>query len=206
MAPFDTNKWYQITLPIYGRRVMVGQPILPPNTTADVSFAITSSTGNEKRWQIYPVEGSRYILRSQVSSPNTYLTIQSDANANDAGRGNIATMRSVLGAHDEIYWKITRFQNNGYMLVNNATGAKWHLHAETPDTVSMTNNITSEQDNQQFLIQSVGPIDNETFSSIQVRDFSNHSCSIVSCSNICSYPLERIHLWPRPHPTSPPAV
>jgi hypothetical protein len=127
-------------------------------------------------------------------SPDIYLAIQNDENTKDTARRNIAIMRDVRGAHDEIFWKILTFKNGGYMLLNVANGTDWHLRAEDPDTVWMTNNITGEQDNQKFYFTpalGVSPIDNATFSSVQV----DHTPYIYnSCSNPCSYLLDRIHL------------
>jgi hypothetical protein len=203
MTLFDANRWYQINLPIFDKRSMVAQQIQPPNTTTDVYFKITVNPANERRWQIYPIDDTRYMLRSQLSSPNTYLAIQRDTNDQDARRGSIATMRSVIGAHDEVFWRITKFQNGGYMLVNSANGTNWHLHAETPDIISMTNNITGEQDNQKFGFTALVPINNDTFSSVQVQVDPCHLCYSVSCSNIRSYHPERIHRWPQHQTTTP---
>jgi hypothetical protein len=103
MTLFDANRWYQMNLPIFDRRSMVGEQIQSPNTTADVFFKTTGNPADERRWQIYPVDNTRYILRSQLSRPNTYLAIQ-----RDTGRGSVATMRSVIGAHDEVFWRIKK--------------------------------------------------------------------------------------------------
>jgi hypothetical protein len=178
MGPFDANQWYQINLPVFDKRSMVGQRPQPPNTTADVFFKLTDNASNGRHWQLYQVDDTRYILRSKLSNPDTYLTIQKDTSAKGAARGNIATMRDVKGAHQEVFWKITNFKNGGYMLVNVANGTDWHLHAEDPQTVSMTNNITGEQDNQKFQFMPIGRIDNETFSRVQVQRTSRITYAI----------------------------
>jgi hypothetical protein len=107
-------------------------------------------------------------------------------------------MRNVDDAHDEIFWKITAFRNGGYMLSNVANGTNWHLHAENTNTVSMTNNITGEQDNQKFSFSPSRPIDDVAISSVKLWHIS---CWINSRSNISSYLLERIQRWPSHHST-----
>jgi hypothetical protein len=182
MAVFDANHWYQINLQgLFDNRSMVGQPPQSPGTTGNVIFKLTDNTSKGRFWQLYPVDDTRYILRSQSSSPDTYLAIQNDANT---AKGSIATMRNVSGAHDEIFWKITEFKNGGYMLSNVANGTDWHLHAENANTVSMTNNITGEQDNQKFSFSTSRSIDDVTFSSVQVQHLPCCVCVRVLMSAV----------------------
>jgi hypothetical protein len=75
MAPFDTNQWFQITLDRFGQRPMVGQPLQAPNTTGWDFFKPTDNAFDGRLWQLYPVDDTRYILRSQLAGPDTYLAI-----------------------------------------------------------------------------------------------------------------------------------
>jgi hypothetical protein len=77
------------------------------------------------------------------------------------------------------------------MLSNVANGTDWHLHAENADTVSMTNNVTGDQDNQKFSFSTSRSIDDVAFSSVQVQHLPHCMCS---CSNISSCLRERTQL------------
>jgi hypothetical protein len=166
MDPFDTDQWYQINMPIFDKRSMVGRLPHAPNTTADVFFKLTSISSNGRRWKIFPTDKETYVLRSQLSSPDAYLATQDVGNLRNT-EGGIAVMRNVANASDEIFWKITRFPNGGYKLVNVAKGSNWQLHAEDDQNVTLTKNITGEQDNQQFDFTPVGSIKNQSFSRIK---------------------------------------
>jgi hypothetical protein len=131
MAPFDTNQWYQITLDCFGQRSMVGQPPHAPDTTRRGFFKPTDNAFDGRLWQLYPVEYTRYVLRSQLAGLDTYLAIQNDASSRETAQGNIATMRGVRGTHDEIFWNITPFKNGDYMILNVANGTSWRLRATT---------------------------------------------------------------------------
>jgi hypothetical protein len=134
---------------------------------------------NGRRWQIFPTDKETYVLRSQLSSPDAYLATQDVENPRNT-EGGIAVMRNVANASDEIFWKITRFPNGGYKLVNVAKGSNWQLHAEDDQNVTLTKNITGEQDNQQFDFTPVGSIKNQSFSRIKV---SLASSIVTSCSH-----------------------
>jgi hypothetical protein len=176
MNPFDADQWYQINMPIFDKRSMVGRLPHAPNTTADVFFKLTSNASDGRRWQIFPTDNETYVLRSQLSSPDAYLATQDSRNT-----GGIAVMRNVANASDEIFWKITRFPNGGYKLVNVAKGPNWQLHAQDDHNVTLTSNITVEQNNRQFDFTAVGNIKNQSFSRIKVGLVPS---TVTSCSHV----------------------
>jgi hypothetical protein len=110
---------------------MVGQPPQAPNTTGRGFSKPTDNAFDGRLGQLYPVEDTRYDLRSQLAGPDTYLAIQSDASSRETAQGNITRMRNMRGAHDEIFWNIIPLENGDYMLLNVASGTNWRPHATT---------------------------------------------------------------------------
>jgi hypothetical protein len=174
MDPFDADRWYQINMPIFDKKSMIGRLPQDPSTTADVFFKLTSISSNGRRWQIFPTDNGTYVLRTHLSSPNAYLAIQHDADT----KGGTAIMQDVASASDGIFWNISRFPNGGYKLVNVASGTNWQLHAGSAESVALTNNITGEQDNQQFDFTSLESISNASFSSIKVTSVNS---TVIPC-------------------------
>ena len=99
--------------------------------------------------------------------------------------GSTAIMRRRDTASDEVFWKLERFKNGGYRLINATNATDWNLHGQNGGPMAMTNNATGNRDDERFSFTAFDkPINNERYSSVQVRNCFNriHDCVTEICS------------------------
>lgn len=172
MALFDTNQWYQITIPVYGKMSLVGLHPEQSNSAAAVFFQVTNTSSPSQHWQIFPTENDTYILRSKASSPGAYLAVRQDATTDAKTVGSTAIMRKRESASDEVFWKLDRFKNGGYRLINAANATNWNLHANNASSIAMTNDAAGDRDDERFSFTAFDqPINDVKYSSVQVGLF-----------------------------------
>jgi hypothetical protein len=175
MALFDTNQWYQITIPVYGKMSLAGLHPEQSNSAAAVFFQTTNNLSPSQHWQIFFTDNDTYILRSMASSPDAYLAVRQDVNTDSKATGSTAIMRRRDTASNEVFWQLERFKNGGYRLTNVANATNWNLHADNASAIAMTNDATGGRDDERFSFTAFDkPIDDVKYSSVQVRWFNTY--------------------------------
>ncbi|KAF2651690.1 hypothetical protein K491DRAFT_665079, partial [Lophiostoma macrostomum CBS 122681] len=167
MSLFDQNHWYQITIPTFDTLSMTGFRPTANSPTAAVFFQTTNTSSPLQRWQIYPIENSSYIIRSQSSLGSAFLSVRANTSSESQNGGTTVITRNASLASFESFWRIETFNNGLFPLKTVANGSDWNLFVKDAGLMAMTNDIAGQQKNQGFNFTRMGKIDDEAFSTIQ---------------------------------------
>ena len=168
MSLFDKNHWYQITIPTFDTLSMTGLQPVANSPAAAVFFHTTNTSSPAQRWQIYPIENSSYIIRSQSSLGSAYLSVRANTTSESQNGGTTAIIRNASLASHESFWQTETFDNGLFPLKTVANSTKWNLFVKDAGLMAMTNDIAGQQKNQGFNFTRLGKIDDAAFSTIQV--------------------------------------
>lgn len=173
MANFDSNQWYSIYTDKNKNETFLGGALEDHVNQIGQSGAVFFSTNNPaqtlQQWQFYRVDANFYVLRSKGAGADGFLSTfyskglmpPSDTSLN---------MRRGNASDDSAYWQISPWSDGTFFLFNKANQSSYHLEeAENSNLVYMTNNITSNAPGQRFSFTPISAIDDEQFSTFQVR-------------------------------------
>lgn len=175
MANFDPNTWYQLTAKGHPAQSMYGGPLFAEGL-GPVYFEITNTTLAGQRWQLYPYNSSTYLLRTKESGHDAYLSAAYSANETTIPGSTRPKMQDYTLSDTSIFWQISPWGDGTFYFTNLANGTAWHMQVNPNSLMAMSSNITAPQDGQSFSFTSLGSINDQTFSTV---DVSLHSTRMV---------------------------
>jgi hypothetical protein len=178
----DDNLWYQV--------IITSDDVLSLASTNSQSghgavfFEITNITSPRQQWQIWNAKDGTYVLRSQESGPNFYVTTQADKQDTEDNSGS-STPGTTLYTHADqsMYWTIGPWGDGSFFLTNRANGTNWHLEKKPNALMAMSSNTTAPQPGQSFLFKALTKIDDQSYSTVQVCSQSDiDTFLILNCA------------------------
>ncbi len=166
MANFDPNRWYQIILKVGDGQSLDGS-VLFDHGTGSVFLKNTDTTNAEEQWQIFPYNATYYVLRTKASGAQGYMAVAVNANETTLGE-TVPVMRNSTLSDNSMFWQIGPWGDGTFFFTNGANGSAWHLLVKSNDLMAMSSNITKPQDEQSFLFNPLGKVNDAAFSSVIV--------------------------------------
>jgi hypothetical protein len=158
----DSN-WYQIQLEQFPKLSMTGLKPAQGKDAAAVFFQTTNTSSPAQKWQLSASRDSSYILRSQASAGNAYLSVRENNTAQEELGGLTAIIRDAQEVGPEALWTIEPFGDGFFHLQNLANGSDWRLFGQGEGLLAMNQNISVQQPNQSFNLTRLGAIQDENF-------------------------------------------
>ena len=184
MANFNSNQWYQLNVIAATSDLSMDGSILYDHGKGSVFFQNTNTTLPGQQWQIYTFNSSTYVLRTKDSGHDGYLGVAVTYNGTTAGN-TVPEMHNHTLSDNSMFWQITPWGDGTFFFTNSANGTAWHLDVLPSALMAMSSNITAPQDSQRYSFTTLGAINDEAFSTV---DVGNLNIDIISYS-----PLTPIH-------------
>jgi hypothetical protein len=168
-ANLDKSFWYQVTLES-SEVLSLASTGYGKTGTGSAFFQVTNKTSPNQLWQLWSAKDSTYVLRSQESGPEGYLTAHvGKENVKGENTGNTLPGISVYTLADEsMYWTISPWGDGSSFMTNGANGTDWHLEKETTGLMTMSSNKTAPQPGQSFIFKPLKKINDKKYSTMQV--------------------------------------
>jgi len=175
MAEFDQNQWYQINNQDYKlSQSLVGTAVYEGADNRErgaVFMRKTNSKDVEQQWQIFPSDDSTFYLRTKKGGDKTYLGARLTVSEVTQGNTRLATINTDYTSGPEVTWKLVPADNGQFYMENVANGSSWRASSQGEGRVVMTSDFQARPDKQRWTFTKMGPIDDETFSALNVRVF-----------------------------------
>jgi len=126
MANFDPNQWYHIYTKGNNNSAFMGGSLHVNNSYGTTFYQPAKIKEPHQQWQIYPIDSDYYVLRTQASGPDGFLSTQIDSNANVPSGITSRTTRGNL-TDDSVYWQIKPWNDGFYYLTNKSNKTGLHL-------------------------------------------------------------------------------
>jgi hypothetical protein len=167
----DTNQWYQLYTNEDKTSSLIGTSLFNRGgTTGAVFFNTTDTSTNVQRWQIFPVTvngSTAYTIRSKDGGPNGFMGTGFNANGDTATSTRPMMLRGDI-ANNTVFWSFNSWGDGTWFLTNAANNDQ-HLNRQGNGLLSMSSNITAPQNGQRWGLASIAKIDDEKYSSVNVR-------------------------------------
>ncbi|KAH7125507.1 hypothetical protein B0J11DRAFT_308006 [Dendryphion nanum] len=186
MANFNSSEWHHLYVNGKDGEAMWGTNLYKNSERGAVYFNTTDLNRKINRWQLFGVNPTTYVLRTQEGGSNAYLGTKSETKEDTPGRTQALMIRGDL-ADDSIYWTIQPWGDGTFYLYNIANRTSWHLNKDS-GSATMSSNITAPQNGQRFSLKPIkGAIVSEpSFSIINVPIPTVKSSATVSSASFAS--------------------
>ena len=160
----DTNQWYTMYINNNNDSSLRGsKPQIRGGTTGATCFIKTNPNGAAQRWQIFPINSTTFVLRTQEGGANAFIGTRA---ADDNGIISSLMLRGDV-ADESVYWGLGSWGDGTWFLWNGGNGTGYHL-SRNGAGAAMDNNITAPQNRQRWKFNGVARIDDEAYSSVNV--------------------------------------
>jgi hypothetical protein len=181
----DTNQWYQLYVNEDKSQSLLGTSFFTKGgTKGAVFFNTTNTTLPSQRWQIFPVtinSTTAYTIRSKDSGPNGFMGTAYSEDEDAEGKTRPSIFRGDV-ASNNVYWSFDSWGDGTSFLINTANGAAYHLNKKGNGIMNMSPNISAPQNGQRWGFATIDKIDDEKYSSVNVRRSSN-TWSVMSITD-----------------------
>lgn len=129
---------------------------------AAVYFNPTNLTAETNRWQLFQLNSTTYALRCQSGGPDVWLGVKIGDDGEDApylARGDLSD--------NSAFWTIGSWGDDFWYLSNAANGTK-RLNKKGTGLVEMSDNITAPQNGQRWKFNTIAPINDPQYSSVNL--------------------------------------
>lgn len=185
MANFDSNHWYQIYVNERPDWSFRGTGLSDEGKTAIAYFEKTQAQEASNRWQIYSINSTTHVLRTQDGGPNAFLGTTYEPHESSQGQTRAVMMSGVI-ADASVYWTVTPWGDGTFYLTNGANGTAWNLKKKpTDDFVTIDSKITEPSRGQRWNFNGIDHVfvNDDAFSSVEVckKDLSKISLVLIFC-------------------------
>jgi hypothetical protein len=149
MANFNSSFWYQIYVNENKDNSLWGTNLYNDGRSGAVYFNTTQTDRAINRWQLYPVNSTTYVLRTQEGGPNAFLATAFVRDEATPGQTRAVMVNGTL-SDDSVYWTISPWGDGTFYMTNGANGTAWHMKKKGDGLVSMDSNITEIQPGQRW--------------------------------------------------------
>ncbi|KAK7544778.1 uncharacterized protein J3D65DRAFT_673499 [Phyllosticta citribraziliensis] len=169
-SEFNSNRWYQILLS-NETLAFTGTPRWDGYSYGSMMTNVQNRTEFEQQWQVYPFNSTFFVLRTRASGPDNYLRVMLSVD----GEGlPIPKPRMVNPMLPDVswLWAMGKWADGSFYLWNAENGTNWHLNTTVLPSghTEMVSLNPQPKQGQAFTFKELGEINNQTFSTINVRD------------------------------------
>jgi hypothetical protein len=172
----DTNQWYQLYVNEDKSQSLLGTSLYNKGgTKGAVFFNFTNTASPLQRWQIFPViinSTTAYTIRSKDSGPNGFMGTGYSEDEEVDGKTRPSMYRGDI-AGNNVYWSFDSWGDGTSFLTSVANGTTYHLNRKGNGIMNMSPNISAPQNGQRWGFVPIDKIDDEKYSSVNVRRSSN---------------------------------
>lgn len=149
MANFNSEFWYQIYVDEDKDNSLWGTVLYDKGLHGAVFMNATQTEKANNRWQLFSVNRTTYVLRSQVGGHNAFLAAGIWDEEETPGQ-TVPIMINGTIADDSIYWNISPWGDGTFFMTNGANGTAWHLKKKDNGLLCMDSNIIDPQPGQRW--------------------------------------------------------
>ena len=102
MAKYNSSEWYQLYVNGNDKAGLWGTELYKEGRGA-VYFNTTTTDRKVFRWQLFPINSTSYVLRTEEGGPNGYLGTKFEPKETSPGQTQALMLRGDI-ADDSIYW------------------------------------------------------------------------------------------------------
>jgi hypothetical protein len=142
MAKFNSNNWYQIYVNDHDKNSMQGTNLFKDNKTGSVYFNGTQLDEPKCRWQIYGINSTTHVLRTEWGGPDAFLVAKFAADEPTQGQTQAMMTRGDL-TDNSVYWSMTPWGDGTFYMTNAQNLTRWRLEKKGNGGVILSSNITN---------------------------------------------------------------
>lgn len=160
----DPNAWYSLSIASDPSSLLMSTNLFSRSGTAGATFFAAAAPDNAtQRWQVFPLNTTTFVLRTQEGGANAFIGSQpADA------KGVISPLMLRGDVADEsVFWTIGGWGDGTWWLANGGNGSAYHL-ARNRTGVAMDGNVTAPQNEQRWGFEKGAAVDDERYSSVNV--------------------------------------
>ena len=160
----DPNAWYSLSIASDPSSLLMSTNLFSRSGTAGATFFASAAPDNAtQRWQVFPLNTTTFVLRTQEGGANALIGSQpADA------KGVISPLMLRGDVADEsVFWTIGGWGDGTWWLANGGNGSAYHL-ARNRTGVVMDGNVTAPQNEQRWGFEKGAAVDDERYSSVNV--------------------------------------
>jgi hypothetical protein len=170
MANFDSNHWYQVYVNERTDWSLRGPPLGDNEKTRTAYFEKTRASNPTNRFQIYPINSTTFVLRTQAAGPDVFLGTTYFPDEPSTGHTRVVMMSNDI-ADPSVYWTAKPWGDGTFFLTNGANGTAWNLKKKTNDDfVTIDSNIAEPSRGQRWNFNGIDDVfvNDQSFSDIAV--------------------------------------
>lgn len=149
MANFNSSFWYQLYVNENKDYSLWGTKLYDQNRTGAVYFNTTQTKKATNRWQVYPVNSTTYVLRTQEGGPDAFLGTAFISDEDTPGQTRPIMINGTF-SDNSVYWNISPWGDGTFFMTNGANGTAWHLKKKANALLCMDSNTTEIQPGQRW--------------------------------------------------------
>ncbi|KAF1938082.1 hypothetical protein EJ02DRAFT_474625 [Clathrospora elynae] len=172
VSKIDPNQWYSLYIGT-GTQNLVGTTLFQADRSVGTVYIAGEDTSKRnQRWQIFKLNSTAWILRSQAGGPNAYLgTFYAEPEVTE-GKTVPRIVRGDI-ADASVFWTIGSWGDTTWYFSNLANGTGYRLMLKpTGGYLAMSPNITAPQVGQKWQFDTITAINDQRYSSVNVSRLS----------------------------------
>lgn len=144
------------------------------------------------RWQLYSINSTTYVLRSEEGGPTAFLSSKYARNETTPGQTAALMLRGDL-TDDSVYWSVTPWGDGTFFMTNGANGTAWHLQKKGNGWVALNSNTTDTPPGQRWSFTAIH--DGDKAAKINDKNYSTVDVSMPLVKRFS-------YLWKTNHPSA----
>jgi len=172
MANFNASLWYHLYNKPSKADAFIGTNLNANNGNAGAVFwESTNTTRERQRWQLYAVNETYYMLRTQAGGANAFLGAMFSADETTYGN---TTPHMIRGSKSDesVFWEVSPWGDGTFFITNKRNGTGWHLARKPSNGLAVMDlNTPSEPQGEQWNFEQVGEVQTDEFSTLNVSNF-----------------------------------
>lgn len=162
----NNNQWYSLQVNRNNNASLLSTNNFSRDHSAGASFFTkTNHSDPRQRWQIYGINSTTFVLRTQEGGATLFLGSQG------ADKNGIISPLMLRGdvADASVFWQLGAWGDDTFYLWNGGNGTGYHLaRTDTGIGICMNNSIAAPQNKQRWIFDGVAAIDDQAYSTVAV--------------------------------------
>lgn len=162
----DNNQWYSLYVNRNNSASLLSTNNFSRDHSAGASFFTkTNHSDPRQRWQIYGINSTTFVLRTQEGGATLFLGSQG------ADKNGLISPLMLRGdvADASVFWQLGAWGDDTFYLWNGGNGTGYHLaRTDTGIGICMNSSIAAPQNKQRWMFDGVTAIDDQAYSTVAV--------------------------------------
>ncbi|KAF2015493.1 hypothetical protein BU24DRAFT_450195 [Aaosphaeria arxii CBS 175.79] len=181
MANLNSNTWYHVFPNQNEKQAMVGSSLYRDGQYGTVFFKEANLTQPMFKWQMFGINATTYVIRSQDGRDNAFLGTKYEPKEKAPGGTQALMVRDNL-TDSSIYWTIEPWGDGTFKMYNGANWTSWNLEKQGNGAAVLTSNTTVDRGGQRFSFNSIEPINQSRFSTTNLPTPTSASAGTAESS------------------------